>query len=193
MASFHTPLAGFHTPLAGFHAPLAGFHAPRRVLPLSCAAALLVLLAAFAAQASRAAEHDIYPPPERAAADLEAALTLAGRTHRRVLLDFGGNWCPDCRVLDSFFHDDANQQTLESNYVLVHINVGRLNENLDVAARCQIPLRRGVPALAVLGEHGELLYSQKGGEFEAMRRMQSSAVTEFLKTWQPPPQPGALR
>jgi thioredoxin 1 len=42
-----------------------------------------------------------------------------------------------------------------------------------------------VPALAVLSEDGKLLYSQKGGEFEAMRRMQSSSVTSFLVQWKP--------
>jgi hypothetical protein len=42
-----------------------------------------------------------------------------------------------------------------------------------------------VPALAVLSETGKLLYSQKNGEFEAMRRMESSAVTAFLVQWRP--------
>jgi hypothetical protein len=42
-----------------------------------------------------------------------------------------------------------------------------------------------VPALAVLSESGRLLYSQKGGEFEAMRRMDVSAVTSFLVQWRP--------
>jgi hypothetical protein len=46
-------------------------------------------------------------------------------------------------------------------------------------------LSRGVPALAVLSEHGKLLYSQKSGEFEAMRRMELSAVTKFLVQWEP--------
>jgi hypothetical protein len=30
-----------------------------------------------------------------------------------------------------------------------------------------------------------LLYSQKNGEFEAMRHMESSALTEFLVRWKP--------
>ena len=42
-----------------------------------------------------------------------------------------------------------------------------------------------MPALAVLSEKGTLLYSQKTGEFEAMRRMESSAVTSFLVQWKP--------
>jgi hypothetical protein len=60
-----------------------------------------------------------------------------------------------------------------------------MDANLDLAGKYGIPLKRGVPALAVLGEHGELLYSQKNGEFEAMRRMESSAVTAFLVLWRP--------
>jgi hypothetical protein len=47
-------------------------------------------------------------------------------------------------------------------------------------------LAKGVPALAVLDADGKLLYSQKAGEFEAMRGMQSSAVTGFLNEWKPP-------
>jgi len=60
-----------------------------------------------------------------------------------------------------------------------------MDANLDLAEKYDIPLKRGVPALAVLGEHGELLYSQKNGEFEAMRNLQSSALTEFLVKWRP--------
>jgi thioredoxin 1 len=37
----------------------------------------------------------------------------------------------------------------------------------------------------VLSETGKLLYSQKNGEFEAMRRMESSSVTGFLVQWRP--------
>ncbi len=48
-----------------------------------------------------------------------------------------------------------------------------------------MPLEKGVPALAVLSEDGKLLYSQRSGEFEAMRRMQSSSVTNFLVQWKP--------
>jgi thioredoxin 1 len=144
---------------------------------------LLTLLAALTAGTALCAQHDIYPASDQAKTDLAAALATAAATHKRVLLDFGGNWCTDCHVLDSYFHDSANQPILDAGYVLVHINIGRLNANVDIAEQYQIPLRKGVPALAVLGEHGELLYSQKGGEFEAMRSMQSASVTEFLTHW----------
>ena len=150
------------------------------------APAILAILVAFALLPARSAERDIYPAPDQAKAELAAALAAAAANHKRVIVDFGGNWCTDCHVLDRYFHDSANAPILQANFILVHINIGRMDENLDIAERYQIPLRKGVPALAVLGEKGELLYSQRTGEFEAMRGMQSSAVTDFLIRWKPP-------
>jgi glycosyltransferase A (GT-A) superfamily protein (DUF2064 family) len=76
----------------------------------------------------------------------------------------------------------AALQTAAANH---RRNIGRMDQNLDLAERYEIPLKKGVPALAVLDSDGRLLYSQRTGEFEAMRRMQSSAVTEFLTQWKP--------
>jgi len=139
---------------------------------------------------AHAAGTDIYPAPKQARADLGAALAEAAATHRRVILDFGGNWCPDCHVLDTYLHDAANGPLLTAGFVLVHVNIGRLNENLDIAKRYRIPLQKGVPALAVLESDGALMFSQTAGEFEAMRGLQSGAVTEFLTRWKPAAPPG---
>jgi thioredoxin 1 len=125
----------------------------------------------------------IYPDGRQAEADIAAALTRAGREKKRVLLDFGGNWCGDCQVLEMYFHDAANAPLLDSNYVLVPVNIGRFNENLEIAARYGVPLDKGVPALAVLGPDGQLIYSQRQGEFEAIRTMDSASVTAFLRQW----------
>ena len=73
------------------------------------------------------------PIPRQASADLAAALKTAARTHRRILLDFGGNWCGDCQVLNLYFHDARNKPILEANFVLVDINIGYMDTNLDIA------------------------------------------------------------
>ncbi len=146
--------------------------------------ALGSLLALVVGQA-RPADRDIYPEPNQARADIAAALKAAAATHRRVLLDFGGNWCGDCQVLNLYFHDDANRALLEKNFVLVDINIGHEDANLDIARQFGVPIEKGVPALAVLSPEGKLLYSQRNGEFEAMRHMESTSVTEFLVQWRP--------
>jgi thioredoxin 1 len=145
----------------------------------------MAAMASLALGTARSAERDIYPNPSRAKADIAAALKKAAATHRRVLLDFGGDWCGDCQVLNIYFNDAHNKPILDANFVLVDVNVGHMDTNLDLAKRYGVPLEKGVPALAVLSERGELLYSQKNGEFEAMRRMESSSVTEFLVHWRP--------
>ena len=150
--------------------------------------ALAVLLAAAAVPA-RSASRYIYPAPAQAKADLAAALKTAAAMHKRILLDFGGNWCPDCQILDLYFHNSTNRPILEANFVLVHVNIGREDANLDLAGQYEVPLNKGVPALAVLSEQGKLLYSQKSGEFEAMRSMESSDVTKFLERWKPAARP----
>jgi thiol:disulfide interchange protein len=146
--------------------------------------ALAVLLALAAGQANSAGR-EIYPAPAQARADLGAALKTAAETHKRILLDFGGNWCGDCQVLDLYFHNPANRPILEANFVLVHVNIGYMDANLDIAKEYEVPLDKGVPALAVLTEKGKLLYSQKSGQFEAMRRIDASEVTKFLVQWKP--------
>ncbi|MGO9633482.1 MAG: thioredoxin family protein [Steroidobacteraceae bacterium] len=147
--------------------------------------ALALALALALAVPGHALERQIYPPPEQASSDIAAALKISAAEHRRVIVDFGGDWCTDCQVLDSYFHDAVNQPILDANFLLVHVNIGHLDQNLDIAARYRIPLTKGVPALAVLEVNGKLIYSQKTGEFEAMRHMESGAVTQFLERWKP--------
>jgi thiol:disulfide interchange protein len=139
----------------------------------------------LAVRTANSASRDIYPDPAQARIDLAAAFKTAAATHKRVLIDFGGNWCGDCQVLDIYFHNEANRPILDANFVLVHVNVGHLDENVDIAQEYKVPLEKGVPALAVLNEHGKLLFSQQTGQFEAMRKMESSAVTQFLVQWKP--------
>jgi thioredoxin 1 len=157
------------------------------VVTMVAARSLILALAALLLATPAVAAPDIYPEPGQAKADVATALQAAEATHRRVILDFGGNWCTDCHVLDTYFHDAANKPLLEAGYVLVHVNVGRMDQNLDIAERYDIPLQNGVPALAVLDSDGKLLYSQKTGEFEAMRDLESNAVTDFLTHWKPAP------
>jgi thiol-disulfide isomerase/thioredoxin len=85
----------------------------------------------------------IYPDGAEGKADVAAALIQAAREKKRVLLDFGGNWCGDCQVLEIYFHDAANRDLLEANYVLVPVNIGRYDTNLDLAARYGVPLEKG--------------------------------------------------
>lgn len=131
------------------------------------------------------AAEPMYPPVERAKADIEGALKDAAKAKKRVIVDFGGNWCTDCRILDINLKKPENAALLEKGFVMVHVNVGDkgISDNFDVAERFGIPLKKGVPALAVLESDGRVVYAQKNGEFESMRSMDPKSVNDFLSRW----------
>jgi thioredoxin 1 len=130
-------------------------------------------------------KRDIYPANVDAKAEIAEALATAAKTNRRVILVFGGNWCYDCHVLDAAFHSPEIAPTLNKNFVVVHVNVGEFDKNLNIADEYEVPLKRGVPASAVLESDGKLLFSQKRGEFEAARSMATEDVLAFLNKWKP--------
>ncbi len=128
----------------------------------------------------------LYPETTRAEADVSAALAAAAKSGKRVLVDFGGNWCGDCKVLDINLKKAENAAILERRYVLVHVNVGDkgIDSNFALAERYGIALKKGVPALAVLDATGRVLHAQKQGEFADMRSMDPKSVNDFLVKWQ---------
>ena len=159
----------------------------RMLMAVARSAAMAVVLSSVVAvplraQASYPKKH-IYPEISAAEADIATALKEAKSKHRRIILDFGGDWCPDCQVLDINFHNGSNLDLLERNFVLVHVNVGHMDQNIDVAQRYGVPINKGVPALAVLDSKGKVLYAQSTGEFRDMRSMDPQSVTEFLNKW----------
>jgi thiol:disulfide interchange protein len=130
-----------------------------------------------------AVKKHIYSETADPKADIAAALAQAKREHKRVIVDFGGDWCGDCQVLDIYFHQAPNDALLAKNYVLVHVWVGHIDTNLDIPEKYGVAIHKGVPALAVLAPNGDVVYAQKLGEFENMRKMESASVTEFLNKW----------
>lgn len=127
----------------------------------------------------------IYPQGIDATQEIAATLRAASAARKRVLLVFGGNWCFDCHVLDEAFHSPEIAPTLNKSFLVAHIDIGEMDKNLDVAKKYDIPLARGVPAIAVLDSDGKLLFSQKQGEFEAARSMAPEDILAFLNKWKP--------
>jgi hypothetical protein len=135
---------------------------------------------------------DIFPAPTQAKADLAAALQSAAQSHKRVLVEFGANSDPDSRKLDQYLHEKNNLSILESGYIPVFVNTDSsrsescsCDANRDMAYRYAISLDKGIPALAVLNQKGELIFSQQNGEFAEMRHRPSSDLTDFLLRWKP--------
>jgi thioredoxin 1 len=125
----------------------------------------------------------LYRADANATQDIRRALATAGKQHKNVLLDFGGNWCIDCHVLENAFHQPRIAPLLNSNYIVVHVDVGKYDKNLDLAKKYHVNLEKGVPSLAVLDALGKVLYAT--GDFERAHMMSEDDVIQFLDKWKP--------
>jgi thioredoxin 1 len=128
---------------------------------------------------------NLYPADADAHAEIKEAEQKAAISHKRVLLVFGANWCYDCHVLDLAFHR-PDFASVMAGYEVVHVDLGvDEKKNADLVKQFDVPLNKGIPALAVVESDGKLVVSQKNGEFEDARSLTPEALLEFLNKWKP--------
>jgi thioredoxin-related protein len=129
---------------------------------------------------------NLYDKNANANVDIEEAMAHAKKDRQRVILIFGANWCYDCHVLDQAFHQIDVAKVLQRNFQVVHVDIGDDGKkNGSVAAEYQVPVEKGIPALAVLDPDGKLLYSQKNGEWESARSLDPDDLIALLNRWKP--------
>ncbi len=130
----------------------------------------------------------IYSKSADAHQQIAAALAQARTQHKLVLLDFGGNWCYDCHVLDLAFQRSDLAPLLTSDYILVNVDVEEFNYNLDIVKQYGLSIMQGVPMLAILSAGGKVLASSSNGSLQATRGLGPQDLIRFLADWQPPAQ-----
>ena len=129
---------------------------------------------------------DIYPATADAHAEIKEAEEKAAKANKRLLLVFGANWCFDCHVLDLAFQRAELAPIVAANYEIVHIDLGPdEKKNADLVQQYEIPLDKGIPAMAIADSSGKLVVSQKNGEVEDARGLTPEVLAEFLNKWRP--------
>ncbi len=157
----------------------------KTALVASLAAALIAALPSIAQVTLPSVRAHLYDNNANAHADIAAALKQARQQHKHVLVDFGGDWCGDCQVLHAVEMQPQNRALLLAHYIEVHVSVGAtgIEKNADIAEGYGIPIKRGVPAVAVLDANGKVLTSSRSKEFERIAAENPAGVTAFLERW----------
>lgn len=123
-----------------------------------------------------------FDPKRDPKADLAEAVTKAGISNKRIILDIGGEWCVWCVYMDHFFVENPDLQKLrDDNFIWVKINMGPENENKDFLSA--YPEISGYPHLFVLDQEGKLLESKNTSELEEGKGYNLTRFTEFLSKW----------
>ena len=123
------------------------------------------------------------PYDEHANADaaVTAAFARAKKSHKRVLIDLGGNWCVDCVVLANFVELPAVKKFVAAHYEWVAVDVGRFDRNLQIPARFGLTKRlTGVPTLIIASPDGKQLNQNDVFAVSEARSMTPQAVADYL-------------
>lgn len=157
----------------------------RRTVFCSLLAAALPPVALAQAQSSDSAgpaAKTIYNEQADAKVDLAAAVAVAKRDNKRVLVMFGGNWCGWCHKLHGAFTRNADvARKLRYEYELVLVDIGRWDKHMDLAESYKADLKKhGVPFLTVLDADGKVLANQDTGSLEEGDHHDAKKVLEFL-------------
>lgn len=123
------------------------------------------------------------PYDERANADaaVTAAFERAKKSHKRVLIDLGGNWCVDCVVLANFVEQPGVKKFVAAHYEWVAVDVGRFDRNLQVPARFGLTKRlTGVPTIIIATPDGKQVNQNDVFVLSDARSMTPQAVADYL-------------
>ena len=126
------------------------------------------------------------PLPYSESANADAAVAAARarglKGHKKLLIDLGGNWCLDCRLLAGTMELPELKRWVAQHYEVVTVDVGRFDKNGQIPARYGITGRlAGVPAVLIVDPRTDRLLN-KGHEtaLADARSLTPQALADWL-------------
>lgn len=175
----------------------------RFAFPAAMAVAAFALAAPAAAAPAKAPKVSIasftqlktplpYPYDEKADANptatdakVAAAKARAKASGKLLLIDLGGNWCGDCRILAATMDLPELKTFVDRHYETVEVDVGRMDKNLQVPAKYGITERlKGVPSLLIVDPRTDkLVNAGRTANLSDARHMTPQALADYLAQW----------
>jgi len=123
-----------------------------------------------------------FDPARNSFDDLKAAVELANKSNKRIILDVGGDWCVWCHRIDAFMHSTEEiESLLDEHFIILKINFSKENKNEKFLS--QYPAIEGYPHFFVLDKNGNLLHSQNTGDLEKDKDYDIDKFLAFLNKW----------
>ncbi len=126
-----------------------------------------------------------YDPAADAREQVATAQSRAKSAGKLLLIDLGGNWCADCRILAAVMKLPEVAAFLDAHYEVVSVDVGHMDRNLDIPARWGVKRIVGVPSLLVVDPRGRLRNAGRQEALADARSMSPQALAAWLASWTP--------
>ncbi len=130
---------------------------------------------------------NVYDVRADASTQIAAAVATAAVEKKRVILDFGANWCIWCHRLHATFEGDPGvSKALADGFIVVMVDVNTRNgdkRNAAVNEKYGNPIVHGIPVLVVLDSDGKQLTTKDSGELEEGDGHSPTKIKAFLAQW----------
>lgn len=124
----------------------------------------------------------VYDPKRNAFDDGRAALELAKKSNRRVMIEIGGDWCAYCHILDRFIKSNPEvEKQLYKTFVVLKVNYSDANRNKEFLSNFgRIP---GYPHIFITENNGKVIYSNDIRDMAIKGRLSKEKMLRFLNKW----------
>jgi len=100
---------------------------------------------------------------------------------KQPILIFGGNWCPDCRILDGTLQLPTIKKFMNKNYNIMHIDIGRYDKNMELISYFGIPKEKGVPRVLVFDKNKIIINKKSTKEWTTARDRRKQEVFDYFQ------------
>ena len=122
-----------------------------------------------------------YDTRAEAAAVVDNARIEAKREGKFLMVTFGANWCLDCRTLYHHLNSEPVASYTADLFKFVNVDVGKFNQNRDVAEALGVSLTVGIPVAIFFDPEGKVIGTTNEGQLEPARHYSSKQILKFVR------------
>ena len=113
--------------------------------------------------------------------DIERFLDSSINKSKQPIIIFGGNWCPDCRILEGTLQLPTIKKYMIEHYEILHVDVGRYDKNMNLISYFKIPKEEGVPRVLVFDTNKNILNKESTKEWTTARDRKQQEIFNYFQ------------
>ena len=112
---------------------------------------------------------------------LDRFIDLTINKGKQPVIIFGGNWCPDCRILEGTLAMPTIKKFIDQHYQIMHIDIGRYDRNMELMNHLNIESKKGVPRVVILDLEKNIVNSSTSSEWTTARDRKQQEIYNYFQ------------